>query len=284
MRHSEHRRRAMPSGKGVKFTQSMTFSIIMKTFIRQINKHQAGVMLMEMLLVMPLYMLVFGGIYYLGESVLMDNRILLTGRSKGYLALHLSVENAFEEVMRHFQDKDGSLRNDGAEMAALAYYTDNPTLVTETPWGAVVNSYATLKEVPLPIGIEGMLRMGDSLFRPDAPPDNVKYTMSFGTRQETESSLRHWLVARVAKLPDSRPHMGDIVSASESVQGGSGNARYQENNCKYYTKSVNYVYHAVAAISENWLLAKSNGEQAPDQSKWESYFYPRAYVTFFSNH
>lgn len=239
-------------------------------------------MLMEMLLVMPLYMLVFGGIYYLGESILMDNRILQGGRAFGYVALHTlgannSVDSSFTQAMNEFQDSDGWIRrlpndsngNKQGELNWAAYFMNDNSVATKTAWGGILYSYTTLENIPLPAGIDGMMRMGDGLYTPDKASEKTP-GMSFGTRQIDEYALRHWLVARFAELPASRPPMGTIVSSSDP--------KY-----KYYYGAQHYINQSSGLLVENWILGPKMSDSNASSDTAADY-YTRLYDTMFSSH
>ncbi len=252
----------------------------MKHLLDNLKRLQSGVALLETVLVLPLFMLLIGGICYFGDLLLANNRVRQSGAAFSYVAIHSNHWDAFNSALSRFQE-EGFLH-------ARAFYTQESSYVTQTNWGALISSYATLKNAKVPDGIAGMLLMGDGMYTPNDSSGDMPLDMTLGTLQEDEKSIhmRHWMVVRHRDIPYNRPSQTSVVSTIKkpSSDGLPGNSNTSDNSaCVYYTQAENFMVQAYLSVDEWLALPRQNETLSTSDMRISNVFYPRKFGTFFSS-
>ena len=249
----------------------------MKHLLDNLKRRQSGVALLETVLVLPLFMLLIGGICYFGDLLLTNSRVRQGGTAFGYVAFHSNHWDAFNTALSRYQE-EGTLH-------ARAFYTQETSYVTQTEWGAIISSYATLRDVKVPDGIAGMLLMGDGMYNPNDSSEDMPLDMNLGTLQENEKNMhmRHWMVARHAEPPVSQPPMVDVAAAtkkphSDKLEGGN-------ENCVYYAQAETYLTMCMLVQMRTWewlALPRQFETEEITVARPPETMYPRKFGAFFS--
>lgn len=174
------------------------------------KKHRAvwdtkGSVLMEFILVAPIYFVLLGGLVTVGELLLLNNRIAVADRNIGYIGDYLQ-KSVFEQrgkILKVLVNLGGENVAEYAE-ATLGYAKKTPVpsimkvrntedFTTETRWGCTYATALTVKGVELPSFINGMIAMisvisGDKV-------SNEDFVYSLGALQSDQLG-RHYVIGR----------------------------------------------------------------------------------------
>ena len=164
-----------------------------------------GSVLMEFILVAPVYFALWGGLFTVGELLLLNNRITVADRNMGYIIPYLENQSSDTQgkilkVMINLTGKNVA----EYEEADLGYTKQSPaftfkkvnnsaSVVTETAWGTMYATALTVNGVELPSFINGMLAVISVLSGDDVKNEDFVY--SLGELQE-EQLGRHYVLGR----------------------------------------------------------------------------------------
>ena len=160
---------------------------------------------MEFILVAPVYFALLGGLFTVGELLLLNNRITVADRNMGYIIPYLS-ENSPDtqgKILKVIINLTGKNVTEYKE-ADLGYTKQSPSftfkkvnnsasVVTETEWGTMYATALTVNGVELPSFINGMLAVISVLSGDDVKNEDFVY--SLGELQE-EQLGRHYVLGR----------------------------------------------------------------------------------------
>jgi hypothetical protein len=247
----------------------------MKKFFDRLKWNTSGVVLLETVLVLPLFMLLIGGMCYFGDLLLADSRVRQGGVAFGYLAFWGSNWDAFKAALSRFQP-EGTINS-------RAFYTDDKSIITQTSWGALLSSYATLKNMKVSEGIIGMMLMGEGVYNQASPiSDSTLSEINLGTILDDDKNIwqRHWLVSRMGELPYGRLPMSSVASTWTIAD--------EEQSFTYYAAAEGFVEGAMRASIENWMAMPLNEaneavQAAQAAKKPSTTFYHRKFGSFFSS-
>ena len=168
-------------------------------------RENKGSVLMEFILVAPVYFALLGGLFTVGELLLLNNRITVADRNMGYIIPYLS-ENSPEtqgKMLKVMINLTGKNVTEYKE-ADLGYTKQSPSftfkkvnnsasVITETKWGTMYATALTVNGVELPSFINGMLAVISVLSGDDVKNEDFVY--SLGELQE-EQLGRHYVLGR----------------------------------------------------------------------------------------
>ncbi len=168
-------------------------------------RENKGSVLMEFILVAPVYFALLGGLFTVGELLLLNNRITVADRNMGYIIPYLS-ENSPEtqgKMLKVMINLTGKNVTEYKE-ADLGYTKQSPSftfkkvnnsasVITETKWGTMYATALTVNGVELPSFINGMLAVISVLSGDDVK--NEEFVYSLGELQE-EQLGRHYVLGR----------------------------------------------------------------------------------------
>ena len=168
-------------------------------------RENKGSVLMEFILVAPVYFALLGGLFTVGELLLLNNRMTVADRNMGYIIPYLS-ENSPETQGKMLKVMINLTGKNVAEYkeADLGYTKQSPSftfkkvnnsasVVTETEWGTMYATALTVNGVELPSFINGMLAVISVLSGDDVKNEDFVY--SLGELQE-EQLGRHYVLGR----------------------------------------------------------------------------------------
>ncbi len=173
---------------------------------------------MEFLLVIPIYFALWGGLFSVGELILLNNRIAAADRNMGYIVPFLlgkdfETQRNIIKVMIALAGKNVS----GFGEIDLGYVRDVPgtltfiindvcsttELTSQTDWGNIYSTALSVSGIEFPSFISGMLA-AVSFFSGD-PVRNEDYVYTAGAA-ETDAAQnrlgRHFLIVRRSDIGD----------------------------------------------------------------------------------
>lgn len=168
-------------------------------------RENKGSVLMEFILVAPVYFALLGGLFTVGELLLLNNRITVADRNMGYIIPYLS-ENSPEtqgKMLKVMINLTGKNVTEYKE-ADLGYTKQSPSftfkkvnnsasVITETKWGTMYATALTVRGVELPSFINGMMAVISVLSGDDVKNEDFVY--SLGELQEKQLG-RHYVIGR----------------------------------------------------------------------------------------
>ena len=169
--------------------------------IHRLIRENKGSVLMEFILVAPVYFALWGGLFTVGELLLLNNRITVADRNMGYIIPYLS-ENSPEtqgkmlKVMINLTGKNVAEYEEadlGYEAFTFKKVNNSASVITETNWGTMYATALTVRGVELPSFINGMLAVISVLSGDDVKNEDFVY--SLGELQE-EQLGRHYVLGR----------------------------------------------------------------------------------------
>lgn len=168
-----------------------------------------GSVLMEFILVAPVYFALLGGLFTIGELLLLNNRITVADRNMGYIIPYLEgtssdVQGKILKVIINLTGKNVAEYKE----ADLGYTKQSPSftfkkvnnsasVVTETDWGTMYATALTVKGVELPSFINGMMAVISVLSGDDVKNEDFVY--SLGELQEKQLG-RHYVLGRKSSV------------------------------------------------------------------------------------
>ena len=160
---------------------------------------------MEFILVAPVYFALWGGLFTVGELLLLNNRITVADRNMGYIIPYLENQSSDTQgkilkVMINLTGKNVA----EYEEADLGYTKQSPaftfkkvnnsaSVITETNWGTMYATALTVRGVELPSFINGMMALISVLSGDDVKNEDFVY--SLGELQEKQLG-RHYVIGR----------------------------------------------------------------------------------------
>lgn len=164
-----------------------------------------GSVLMEFLLVAPLYFALLGGLFTVGELLLLGNRMAVADRNMSYIIPHLNEQDpsVYGDILKVVINLTGKNVADYKD-ADLGYTRKSPEftfkqvnntaeVTAETDWGKMYATALTVNNVEFPAFINGM-KIAISIFAGDRVK-NEDFVYSLGELMANQLG-RHYLIAR----------------------------------------------------------------------------------------
>jgi hypothetical protein len=239
-----------------------------------------GVVMMEFIVVLPIYLFLWGLLYIVGEVALMNDRILQIGRFVAYVE---SPDSDLITRMWHFlldaDEKDykgyfGSLPSGEAVPVSLP----NADFTTANDFASFRGSYVVMSNVQPPPGIRGMLAL-PGLFAQETP-DPQKNSLdayvhgngiALGSQSLKTTRTMHWSIQRFDGDSEGgwhviRPPMWMVVN--EVVDG-------------HYKAAQGYLQNCFSTLGTPIVMDKTTST-GPSQTIGDVPNYNRILGTFFS--
>ena len=245
----------------------------MKSGILQKN---SGAVMLEFIVVMPLYLFMLGLLFIYGEVVLFNNRVLQMNRILAYA-------NISDQIIKDFIIDV----HNGVSLFNFKYIVVNPDYpanggynVTETDFAKLNGTYSYVEDISLPSGIQGLLLLPAILENPGSAA--TKYPkFSLGYQAETYEYLMHWTVKR---YPEWYKHNGrDVRRQMGKVAGSIKNC----DSLRYYKQAAFYFSDAFSATMPYPVTMTSNDENTSAGPNYdfdlEITINPRIFGTFFTD-
>lgn len=220
-----------------------------------------GSVLMEFILVAPLYLLLFSWLFCIGDLILMQNRILVSERNLNY---SLFIDKSFLQLSL-FGEKNGwGYLSGNSKGIRLDIQEPRNSVLTSSDWGYYRSVYLGLQGIKYPSWIEGMKNVF-SLFSGDEP------TVGYDKSYQGNLGVHHFLLLRrLESNRIDRDFLHDVRAQKTNVSTNDLPTYYDE--AEDYLGNISKVYSYQSLLSGGSSDLSDNTTGASDYPLYAGQF------------
>lgn len=235
---------------------------------KRLMRSDSGSVLMEFLIVVPLYFALWSGLFIMGDLTMLRNRIAVTDRNLGYLSYRYSItdrelildyysKSIFGTEAKNIASDPNNLANNITLHAGT--FAARQQYVHSNLWGTLLGSFSSVSNVKTPSWIIGMFYLVDVLSG-DLSGISNSSTLSFlrnvGTFSTTNSEHigRHHVFVR--NLPEESCASRISRSEIQKIENDYFNESPQKKT--YYQIGEHFFNMADRAGITPWLGDEQN--------------------------